>query len=110
MPESTTPAPAPNKNSKNAQHKNSTKEGYCIHQYQVLKQIHHETSILTKAMGIMNTFVNDITECITGKSCYLLANRAMPKGTKAIGFTSFPDFLPHPTGWGVGASEQLRGA
>uniref|UniRef100_A0A663EPY8 Core Histone H2A/H2B/H3 domain-containing protein n=1 Tax=Aquila chrysaetos chrysaetos TaxID=223781 RepID=A0A663EPY8_AQUCH len=71
MPESTTPAPAPNKNSKNAQHKNSRKEGYCIHQYQVLKQIHHETSILTKAMGIMDTFVNDITECITGKACHL---------------------------------------
>ncbi|NXS42707.1 H2B7 protein, partial [Balaeniceps rex] len=81
MPEPTKSAPAPKKNSKNAvtktwekgykQHKNSTKESYCIHQYTVLKQIHRETSILTKNMCIMNAFVNDITQCITGKACRL---------------------------------------
>ncbi|KFV45755.1 Histone H2B 5, partial [Gavia stellata] len=81
MPEPTKTAPAPNKNCKNAvtktqekgykQCKNSRKEGYCIHQYKVLKQIHYETGILTKAMGTMNAFVNDITGCITRKPCCL---------------------------------------
>uniref|UniRef100_A0A8C8BFI8 Uncharacterized protein n=1 Tax=Otus sunia TaxID=257818 RepID=A0A8C8BFI8_9STRI len=44
---------------------------YCIHQRNVLMQIHRETTILTKTMGITNPFNNDITECITGKTCHL---------------------------------------
>ena len=39
-------------------------EPYAIYVYKVLKQIHPDTGISSKAMSVMNSFVNDIFECI----------------------------------------------
>ncbi|MBN3321202.1 H2B2C protein, partial [Atractosteus spatula] len=44
--------------------KRSRKESYAIYVYKVLKQVHPDTGISSKAMGIMNSFVNDIFERI----------------------------------------------
>ncbi|KAG1934040.1 histone H2B 1/2-like [Pimephales promelas] len=46
----------------------SRKESYAIYVYKVLKQVHPDTGISSKAMGIMNSFVNDIFERIAGDS------------------------------------------
>ncbi|KAJ8349733.1 hypothetical protein SKAU_G00248630 [Synaphobranchus kaupii] len=45
----------------------SRKESYAIYVYKVLKQVHPDTGISSKAMGIMNSFVNDIFERIAGE-------------------------------------------
>ena len=39
-------------------------ESYKIYIYKVLKQVHPETGISSKAMSIMNSFINDIFERI----------------------------------------------
>ncbi|XP_062304252.1 histone H2B-like isoform X1 [Osmerus eperlanus] len=72
---------APKKGSKKAVSKTATKggkkrrksrkESYAIYVYKVLKQVHPDTGISSKAMGIMNSFVNDIFERIAGESCRL---------------------------------------
>ena len=80
-----------------------------MYMYKVLKQAHLDTGISSKAMGIMNSFVNDIFERIAGKASRLahynkrstitpreiqtamhlllpgeLAKHAVSKGTKAV--------------------------
>ena len=45
--------------------KRSRMESYSVYVYKVLKQVHPDTGISSKAMGIMNSFVNDIFERIT---------------------------------------------
>ncbi|KAG8449921.1 hypothetical protein GDO86_016555 [Hymenochirus boettgeri] len=50
--------------------KKSRKES-AIYVYMVLKQVHPDTGISSKAMGIMNSFVNDIFECIAGEASCL---------------------------------------
>ncbi|EAA13680.5 AGAP003912-PA, partial [Anopheles gambiae str. PEST] len=45
---------------------------YAIYIYKVLKQVHPDTGISSKAMSIMNSFVNDIFERIAAA---LLASR-----------------------------------
>ena len=112
-------APAPKKGSKKAvtkaqkkdgkKHKRSHKESYSVYVYKVLKQVHPDTGISSKAMGIMNSFVNDIFERIAGEAwrlahdnkcwtitsreiqtamCLLppgeLAKHAVSEGTKAV--------------------------
>ena len=112
-------APAPKKGSKKAVTKAQKKDGkkckrshqesYSMYVYKVLKQVHPDTSISSKAMGIMNSFVNDIFECIAGEAsclahynkdstttsreiqtavCLLLpgelVKHAMSKGTKVV--------------------------
>ena len=119
MPEPAKSAPALKKGSKKAvtkaqkkdskKRKRSHKESYSVFVYKVLKQVHPDTSISSKAMGIMNSFVKDIFEHITGEAsrlaCYNkrsaitsreiqtavrlllpgeLAKHAMSKGTKAV--------------------------
>jgi hypothetical protein len=37
-------------------------ETYAIYIYKVLKQVHPDTGISSKAMSIMNSFVNDVFE------------------------------------------------
>ncbi|KAF2346299.1 Histone H2A/H2B/H3, partial [Trinorchestia longiramus] len=37
-------------------------ESYAIYIYKVLKQVHPDTGVTSKAMSIMNSFVNDIFE------------------------------------------------
>ncbi|XP_039505413.1 histone H2A-like [Pimephales promelas] len=84
-------------------------ESYAIYVYKVLKQVHPDTGISSKAMGIMNSFVNDIFERIAGESSRLahynkrstitsreiqtavrlllpgeLAKHAVSEGTKAV--------------------------
>ncbi|CAB1351694.1 unnamed protein product, partial [Coregonus sp. 'balchen'] len=49
----------------------SRKESYAIYVYKVLKQVHPDIGISSKAMGIMNSFVNDIFEPIAGESSRL---------------------------------------
>ncbi|KAI6079698.1 Histone cluster 1, H2bb [Aix galericulata] len=78
MPEPAKSAPAPKKGSKKAvtktqkkgdkKRKKSRKESYSIYVYKVLKQVHPDTGISSKAMGIMNSFVNDIFERIAGEA------------------------------------------
>ncbi|KAE8287758.1 Histone H4 [Larimichthys crocea] len=85
------------------------KESYAIYVYKVLKQVHPDTGISSKAMGIMNSFVSDIFERIAGEASRLahynkrstitsreiqtavrlllpgeLAKHAVSEGTKAV--------------------------
>ena len=85
------------------------RESYSIYIYKVLKQVHPDTGISSKAMSIMNSFVNDIFERIAGESSRLahynkrstitsreiqtavrlllpgeLAKHAVSEGTKAV--------------------------
>ncbi|XP_053291208.1 histone H2A isoform X1 [Pleuronectes platessa] len=87
----------------------SRKESYAIYVYKVLKQVHPDTGISSKAMGIMNSFVSDIFERIAGEASRLahynkrstitsreiqtavrlllpgeLAKHAVSEGTKAV--------------------------
>ena len=80
MPEPAKSAPAPKKGSKKAvtkaqkdgkKCKCSRKESYSMNVYKVLKQVHLDTGISSKAMGIMNSFVNDIFEHIAGEASCL---------------------------------------
>merc|ERR1711890_183458 len=43
------------------------KESYAIYIYKVLKQVHPDTGVSSKAMSIMNSFVNDIFEPLLQK-------------------------------------------
>ncbi|XP_017303687.1 histone H2B-like [Diaphorina citri] len=47
------------------------KESYAIYIYKVLKQVHPDTGVSSKAMSIMNSFVNDIFERIAAESSRL---------------------------------------
>ncbi|XP_073814486.1 histone H2B.1/H2B.2-like [Musca autumnalis] len=47
------------------------KESYAIYIYKVLKQVHPDTGISSKAMSIMNSFVNDIFERIAAEASRL---------------------------------------
>src|SRR5690349_14504213 len=85
------------------------KETYSIYIYKVLKQVHPDTGISSKAMSIMNSFVNDIFERIAAEASRLshynkrstissreiqtavrlllpgeLAKHAVSEGTKAV--------------------------
>ncbi|XP_051794008.1 histone H2B-like [Acanthochromis polyacanthus] len=109
---------APKKGSKKAaskatktgrKRKRSRKQSYAIYVYKVLKQVHPDTGISSKAMSIMNSFVNDIFERIAGEASRLahynkrstitsreiqtavrlllpgeLAKHAVSEGTKAV--------------------------
>ncbi|XP_031568796.1 late histone H2B.L4-like [Actinia tenebrosa] len=85
------------------------KESYTIYIYKVMKQVHPDTGISSKAMSIMNSFVNDVFERIAGEASRLahynkkstitsreiqtairlllpgeLAKHAVSEGTKAV--------------------------
>ena len=85
------------------------KESYALYIYKVLKQVHPDTGISSKAMSIMNSFVNDIFERIAAEAAKLahynkrttitsreiqtavrlllpgeLAKHAVSEGTKAV--------------------------
>ncbi|KAK7918541.1 hypothetical protein WMY93_009825 [Mugilogobius chulae] len=64
---------APKKGSKKArqEERKTRKESYAIYVYKVLKQVHPDTGISSKAMSIMNSFVNDIFERIGGEASRL---------------------------------------
>ncbi|XP_037657609.1 histone H2B type 2-E-like [Choloepus didactylus] len=70
--------PAPRKGSKKEvtkaqkkKQKHSCKESYLVYLYKVLKQVHPNTGISTKAMGFMNSFISDIFEHIAGEALHL---------------------------------------
>lgn len=81
VPEPAKSAPAPKKGSKKAvtkapkkdgkKRKRSRKESYSICMYKVLKQVHPDTGISSKAVGIANSFANDIFERIAGEASRL---------------------------------------
>ncbi len=48
--------------------KRRRKESYNIYIYNVLKQVHPDVGISSKAMSIMNSFVNDVFERIAGEA------------------------------------------
>jgi len=85
------------------------KETYSSYIYKVLKQVHPDTGVSSKAMSIMNSFVNDIFERISAEASRLaqynkrhtitsreiqtavrlllpgeLAKHAVSEGTKAV--------------------------
>ncbi|KAF7223857.1 putative LOC107388332-like protein [Nothobranchius furzeri] len=93
--------------------KRTRKESYAIYVYKVLKQVHPDTGISSKAMSIMNSFVNDIFERIASEASRLahynkrstitsreiqtavrlllpgeLAKHAVSEGTKAVTISS----------------------
>ena len=47
------------------------RESYSIYIYKVLKQVHPDTGVSSKAMSIMNSFVNDIFERIAAEASRL---------------------------------------
>lgn len=51
--------------------KSRRKESYAIYIFKVLKQVHPDTGISSKAMSIMNSFVKDIFERIAAESSSL---------------------------------------
>ncbi|XP_010989727.2 histone H2B type 2-K1 [Camelus dromedarius] len=85
------------------------KETYSVYIYKVLKQVHPDLGISSKAMSIMNSFVNDVFEQLAGEAARLaqyssrttltsrevqtavrlllpgeLAKHAVSEGTKAV--------------------------
>ncbi|XP_075957450.1 histone H2B 3-like [Anarhichas minor] len=52
-------------------HRKNRKESYAISVYKVLKQLHPDTRISSTAMGIMNSFDNDIFERTAGEASRL---------------------------------------
>merc|ERR1712212_307785 len=51
--------------------KRKGKESYAIYIYKVLKQVHPDTGVSSKAMSIMNSFVNDLFERIAAEASRL---------------------------------------
>ena len=51
--------------------KKKRKESYSIYIYKVLKQVHPDTGVSSKAMSIMNSFVNDLFERIAAEASRL---------------------------------------
>uniref|UniRef100_UPI00398F430D histone H2B type 1 n=1 Tax=Pristiophorus japonicus TaxID=55135 RepID=UPI00398F430D len=71
--------------------KKSRKESYSIDIYKVMKQVHPDTGISSKAMGIMNLFVNDIFERIADcRHCFF-------RGTAAANPSSNTSASQHST-------------
>ena len=89
--------------------KRKRKESYAVFIYKVLKQVHPDTGVSSKAMSIMNSFVNDLFERIAAEASRLahynkrstissreiqtavklllpgeLAKHAVSEGTKAV--------------------------
>jgi histone H2B len=52
-------------------HRKKRKESYAIYNFKVLKQVHPDTGVSSKAMSIMNSFVNDIFERIASEASRL---------------------------------------
>ena len=60
------------------------KKSYSIYIYKVLKQIHPDTGISSKAMSVMNSFVTDIFERIAGEVSRLAHNKRSTITSRAI--------------------------
>merc|ERR1712062_497445 len=100
---------ASKKIAKDGKKKSKRKESYALFIYRVLKQVHPDTGVSSKAMSIMNSFVNDLFERIAAEASRLahynkrstitsrgiqtavrlllpgeLAKHAVSEGTKAV--------------------------
>uniref|UniRef100_A0A8P4GJU2 Histone H2B n=1 Tax=Dicentrarchus labrax TaxID=13489 RepID=A0A8P4GJU2_DICLA len=98
-----------NSTEKKAKRKAKRRETYAMYIYKVLKQVHPDTGISSRAMSIMNSFVNDLFERIATEASRLaqynkrstitsrevqtavrlllpgeLAKHAVSEGTKAV--------------------------
>uniref|UniRef100_A0AC35UFB3 Histone H2B n=1 Tax=Rhabditophanes sp. KR3021 TaxID=114890 RepID=A0AC35UFB3_9BILA len=94
---------------KDKKKRKTRKESYATYIYRVLKQVHPDTGVSSKAMSILNSFVNDIFERIATEASKLaqynkkstissreiqtairlilpgeLAKHAVSEGTKAV--------------------------
>ncbi|XP_047575557.1 histone H2B type 2-K1-like [Lutra lutra] len=94
---------------KKSRRRGRRKETYSVYIYKVLKQVHPDIGISSKAMSIMNSFVNDVFERLAGEAARLaqysgrttltsrevqtavrlllpgeLAKHAVSEGTKAV--------------------------
>jgi histone H2B len=69
-------------------------ETYKIYIYKVLKQVHPDTGISSKAMSIMNSFINDIFEKIATESAKLARYNSKPTVTSREIQTSVRLILP----------------
>ncbi|ODM89881.1 Histone H2B.3 [Orchesella cincta] len=74
------------------------KESYAIYIYKVLKQVHPDTGVSSKAMSIMNSFVNDIFERIAAELPVSLTTTRGPPSplgkSKLQCVSSFPESWP----------------
>ena len=61
--------------------KKSRTESYSSYIYKVLKQVHPDTGISSKAMSIMNSFINDIFEKIATEAAKLARYNKKPTVT-----------------------------
>ncbi|XP_009954812.1 PREDICTED: histone H2B, gonadal-like, partial [Leptosomus discolor] len=62
---------APSSGDRRSKRKPKRKETYSVYIYKVLKQVHPDTGISSKAMSIMNSFVNDIFERLASEASRL---------------------------------------
>ncbi|XP_078008852.1 histone H2B type 2-K1 [Phascolarctos cinereus] len=94
---------------KKSKRRGHRKETYSVYIYKVLKQVHPDIGISSRAMGIMNSLVNDVFERLAGEAARLaqysgrttltsrevqtavrlllpgeLAKHAVSEGTKAV--------------------------
>jgi histone H2B len=74
--------------------KKSKTESYKIYIYKVLKQVHPDTGISSKAMSIMNSFINDIFEKIATEAAKLSRYNKKPTVTSREIQTSVRLILP----------------
>ena len=97
------------KAAKDGKRRAKRKESFSIYIYKVLKQVHPDTGVSSRAMSIMNSFVNDIFERVAAEASRLahynkratissreiqtavrlllpgeLAKHAVSEGTKAV--------------------------
>ena len=74
---------SPKKGGKKGKRKNAgkrrraRKETYGGYIYRVLKQVHPDVGISTKAMSIMNSFVNDLFDKVASEASRLVKNNTM---------------------------------
>ena len=74
--------------------KRRRKESFSIYIYKVLKQVHPDTGISSKAMSIMNSFINDIFEKLAGEAAKLARYNKKPTITSREIQTSVRLVLP----------------
>ena len=61
------------KTAEGGKRKKARVESFSMYIYKVLKQVHPDTSVSKKAMSIMNSFVNDIFDRISGEAGKLVS-------------------------------------
>ena len=96
-PAKKTPAKKSEKKPKSTDKKKKSKkrtESYSSYIYKVLKQVHPDTGISSKAMSIMNSFINDIFEKIATEAAKLARYNKKPTVTSREIQTSVRLILP----------------